>query len=248
VFFLKKVVSSLLLPPTGPLLLVIFGLIVIERRPRLGRIASWIGVGTLILLSLPVVSGELIKLVADDSELDLRAATDAQAIVVLAGGMRQSAREYGSDTVNAFSLERARYAAFLSRRTGLPILVTGGVVQPGEPEAELVRRVLEEEFGVKVRWVEMTSRNTHENATHSAEILRRSGVTRILLVTHAFHMRRAQREFGALGIEVIPAPTRIPNSQHDLALEFVPSAAALNTSYFAAHELLGNLLLTLSGQ
>ena len=51
-----------------------------------------------------------------------------------------------------------------------------------------MRQSLEEEFGVPVRWIEPESRNTHENAVRSAEILRAEGIREVVLVAHAFDM------------------------------------------------------------
>lgn len=46
-----------------------------------------------------------------------------------------------------------------------------------------------------------------ENARFSAAILAPLGVTRILLVTDAFHMPRARRAFAIAGLDPIAAPT-----------------------------------------
>ena len=64
----------------------------------------------------------------------------AGAIVVLGGGRYDEAPEYGDDTISLAGLRRVRYAAVLQRRTGLPVLVSGGSVyaEPlpeSEPEA-----------------------------------------------------------------------------------------------------------------
>ena len=99
---------------------------------------------------------------------------------------------------------------------------------------------LEEEFNVKVRWAEVMSRNTHENAVRSAEILLASGIRHVILVAHGFDMRRAKAEFTAAGLEVDPAPTYIPNGKSDGVLELVPSMSSLQDSYFALYELLAN--------
>ena len=65
-FVLKKLVSGLILPPTGPLLLSIAGLILVQInfRPRLGRALAWAGVLTLMLLAWPPVSALLTRAVA----------------------------------------------------------------------------------------------------------------------------------------------------------------------------------------
>ena len=244
-FFAKKLITALVLPPTSALLLSMVGLLLLHRKPRLGQALAWTGVLSLFALSLPLVSSALAALVCDSAPLDLRQATSAQAIVVLGGGLRRNAAEYGGDTVNWLSLERVRYAATLARKTHLPVLVTGGHVYGGRAEAELMREVLEAEFGVPVRWVEANSRNTYENAVMTSRILRPAGVTTVLLVTHGIDTRRARREFAAAGLSTISAPTVLPGWTLDTPLQLLPSVAALEGSTLALYELLGNVATTL---
>jgi len=244
-FFTKKLITALLLPPTSALLLSMAGLLLLRRKPRLGRALTWSGVLILFALSLPPVSWALSALVNDSPALDLRQAPRAQAIVVPGGGLRRNAAEYGGDTVNWLSLERIRYAAVLARETHLPILVTGGSVHGGRAEAELMRDALEGEFGVPVRWVETTSRNTYENAVLSGRILRAAGVTTVMLVTHGFDTRRARREFAAAGLSIIAAPTVLPGFTLDTPLQLLPTMRSLEASTLALYELLANVATTL---
>lgn len=196
-------VSAPLLPPFNGLLLVLAGLL--WRR----RWLAWSGLALLWMLATPVVGNALMRGL-EGPALDLSQPDGAQAIVVLGGGRYREAPEFGADTVNSFTLERLRYAAWLQRRTGLPVLVTGGQPDgPGLSEGEAMRRVLVDEFRVPVRWVEAVSANTHENATLSAALLKPDGVERILLVTHGWHMPRAQRAFEQAGLAVVPAPTKL---------------------------------------
>ena len=99
--------------------------------------------------------------------------------MVLAGGSYRNPLDYeGFDTAGGGSLERLRYAVSLHRRTGLPLLATGGVTVPATPaEAELMARSLKNDFGVGARFVESRSRNTAENAAHSAALLAEAGIT-----------------------------------------------------------------------
>ncbi len=55
--------------------------------------------------------------------------------------------------------------------------------------------------------LENESRDTHDNAVNSAQLLKARGMHRILLVTSAYHMRRSVALFEAQGLEVVPAPT-----------------------------------------
>lgn len=126
------------------------------------------------------------------------------------------------------------------------MLVSGGVVYGGTPEAILMRRALEDEFGIKVEWIEPNSRNTRQNAIDSAAILLRAGIHRVILVAHGFDMPRAAAEFGAAGLKVIPAPIGMAGRSHDNPLELLPSVAALQGSYHALYELLANSVRQIS--
>jgi uncharacterized SAM-binding protein YcdF (DUF218 family) len=240
-FLLKKLLAALVLPPAGPLLLAVAGALALRRWPRLGRIMLWTGLAVLLALSMSPVSHLLLRAASDSPALWLEDARTAQALVVLGGGVRRNALEYGGDTLGRLSLERVRYGAKLARETGLPVLVSGGsVLGDTATEAPLMRAALEGEFGVPVRWIEEKSRNTHENARFSAAILKRDGVKRVVLVIHGFDMRRARAEFEAAGIEVVPAPTVIPIDRETTVFDFLPSISALQGSYYALYELLAN--------
>lgn len=55
--------------------------------------------------------------------------------------------------------------------------------------------------------LEQNSRNTHENAVFSAQLLKqRFNTNRCVLVTSAFHMRRAEACFRKAGVDVTPFP------------------------------------------
>jgi uncharacterized SAM-binding protein YcdF (DUF218 family) len=238
-FIARKVLAALVLPPTGPLLLAFAGLAVLGRRPRLGRTLAWLGMAALLLLSLPVVSHVLLRTLAPPA-LDLRRPVDAQAIVILGGGVRRNAAEFGGDTLGRLTLERVRYGALVARATGLPVLVSGGSVYGGTAEAALMKRALEEEYRLEVRWSEQRSRDTRSNAAETASILLPAGITRVLLVAHGFDMPRASAEFASAGFQVTPAPTVISKQDFsfDHAVELLPTMSALQGSYYALYELL----------
>jgi uncharacterized SAM-binding protein YcdF (DUF218 family) len=236
----KSLLKALILPPTGLLLLAVLGLGLQRRLPRTGRALGWAGVLLLLLLSIPAVGEFLLRSLDSSPPLDVERARTAQAIVILGGGTRRNAAEYGGDTLGRLTLERVRYGARVARLTGLPVLVSGGAPTGGDTEAKLMREALEGEFGVKVRWTEERSRNTHENAVRSAVILRAAGIHRIVLVGHSFDMPRAAAEFADEGMEVIRAPTAIPDSNFEL-VRLLPSMAGLEGSYYALYEIFGGL-------
>ncbi len=241
-FIARKILAALVLPPTGPLLLALVGLLLLSRRPRMGRALAWLGVGALTLLSLPVVSHGLLNWAGAGAALDPAHSRDAQAIVILGGGVRRAAPEYGGDTLGRLTLERVRYGAWLARETRLPVLVTGGAVHGGTPEAVLMKQALEQELGVPVAWAEASSRDTAGNARNTAALLMPAGIRRVLLVGHGFDMRRAVAEFAAAGLDATPAPTVTVSESFtfDHPVELLPGMSALQSSYYALYELLGD--------
>jgi uncharacterized SAM-binding protein YcdF (DUF218 family) len=246
VLWLKMLVKVLVLPPNGPLLLVVAGLALAGRWPRLGRRMAVAGMLAVTVLSMPIVGAWMIERLDRTPPLDVRKPTDAQAIVILGGGVRRHAPEYQGATISGLTLARVRYGAQLARRTGLPVLVSGGAARDLPAEAPLMRKVLVDELGVSVRWVEATSRDTHENAVNSAALLKASGISRVILVGHSFDFPRTRKEFEAAGIDVIPAPINIPSTAEVSALDFVPSLGGMQLSYFATYEILANALYAMT--
>lgn len=232
------VLKALLLPPAGLLLLSGIGLLLLRRLPRAGRVllvTSWV---VLYLLCTPIVASLLARAIGTDQPVDTEALKTAQAIVILGGGLRLDAPEFGGDTLGGLTLDRVRYGARLARATRLPVLVTGGRAPwATRSEGDVMRDALEQEFGVPVRWVEDKSRNTRENARRSAALLLPAGVKRVAVVMHSFDLRRVAAEFGEAGLEVIPAPTLLPRVQLGRVGDVLPHPGALQLSYFALYEL-----------
>jgi uncharacterized SAM-binding protein YcdF (DUF218 family) len=165
------------------------------------------------------------------------------AIVILSAGRRRFAPEFGGETADEISLERLRYGAKLARATGLPVLVSGGLARGDSPSlAAVLANVLEQDYGIVARWQETQSSNTAENAQYSSAMLKQDGVERIVLVTHAWHMKRAAAAFAAQGMPVRAAPTAFyPRTNNPGWDDFLPNAAAFRMSSYAIHELGGGL-------
>lgn len=241
-WLLTNLVAAFLLPPLGLLVLGALGLWLLKRRPKAGKTLIALALAVLAVLSMPALSGRLLASLERDALLPPTNRPAAQAIVVLGGGRYLDAPEYGGDTVSGGALERLRYGAKLQRETGLPLLVTGGKPDGGQvSEGEAMRRVLEAEFGVPVRWVEDRSDNTRENAAYSRELLKGSGVGTVYLVTHAWHMPRAKWIFEREGFKVVPAGIAFHGARPLTVLDFLPGAGALGASALYLHEKIGLL-------
>ena len=242
-FLLKKILSALLLPPFGLVLLGIAGLWLSRRHRRPGLALAVLALTAVGVLSIPLVADALMGSLERQAPLSPAALAQTQAIVILGGGKYPAAPEYGgADTVNRETLERLRYGARLQRQSGLPILVTGGAPWGGRPEADAMKAVLEEDFHGQVRWVEGRSRDTAENAAFSAHLLREAGITRIVLVSQAWHLARATALFEGAGLAVLPAPTGYATEEPGWPAQLLPRIGAFDRSCIALHEWLGILL------
>ena len=239
-WFFSKVVSAFLLPPLNLLLPGIAGFFLLRRSPKWGKRLIGLALFGFWLLCTPFVANRFLATL----EIPYRpiAGDEADAIVILGGGLYTDAVEYGGGaTLHGRTLERVRYGAWLYRRIGKPILVSGGAPKGDEPEGQVMRAVLEQEFGVPVTWVEDRSSNTRQNARFSAGMLREAGIRRIYLVSQVWHLPRAAREFERAGLTVFPAGTGYQSPVKPELMDFLPSARSLNTSFYACHEWVGLL-------
>jgi uncharacterized SAM-binding protein YcdF (DUF218 family) len=178
---------------------------------------------------------------------------DADAIVVLTGGILKHDESMPEDLPQPDTLSRVSYAAWLHRNwRPLPVIVSGGMtgVKRRVVLADVARRVLEEK-GVPASMIvtEGRSRSTYENARYSAEILRARGLTRVALVTEALHMRRSVAAFRRQGLTVVPAPCAYRYIRFTGDPEqFIPRARVIEQNELALHEWVGLLWYRLSGK
>lgn len=238
---MSGLLSGWILPPLNALLLLIAALVVRRWRPRLGLGLLLSGIALLWVCGAPLVAERSLRVLEVDPPAGPFTGTGSGAIVILSGGAYVSAPEYGADTVGALTLERLRYGARLHRQTSLPVLVTGGP-PPGahSSEAEQMRDALEQDLDTPVKWLEPTGMNTLENATATEKLLREEGITKILLVTHASHMRRARMAFEHAGLQVVPAPMGFTTRTEDNPVaRALPSARGMWMTRMAWHELIG---------
>ena len=88
--------------------------------------------------------------------------------------------------------------------------------------------------------------DTRENAARTVPLLKQAGVTRILLVTHGWHMPRARRTFEQVAggtVKVQPAPMGLAALRNDNpALDWLPTSAGYESVRTALRELIGLLV------
>lgn len=239
-------INVLVEPPVNLLPVIGIGLWLMAdtaRRSLRRRIGGWIaGLGFVALLgfALPVTPWLLLR--ALEQDLPSGTAEAPGAIVILAaedlravpGGI------VAPPDLGMLTLERLRAGALLHKRTGLPILVSGGVLRPGDPPiAQAMARVLADEFAAPARWIEDRSATTWENAAFSAVLLRADGIGAVHVVTQGWHMRRSLLAFRRAGLPAAAAPSHLTGPARIDLGSFVPSARAWSESRHAMHEWIG---------
>ncbi len=254
----KPLFAALALPPVPLLLLALWGAWRTARQRLLG--ATLLGVSVVLLwLSHCAASGHWLSrgLLNPPTAMSAEriAALRAQAaknkttaIVVLGSGAEPLAPEYGVSNLSAASIERLRYGVWLARATGLPLGFSGGVgwgAARSQSEAQVAERIAKDEFNSPLRWAEGESRDTRENAMHSIALLRRAGITHIVLVTHDWHMPRALRDFqraATEGVTIEAAPMGLATRAQLPSLAWLPSGEGMLHVRRVLREALGLLM------
>lgn len=242
--YLHKILPVLLLPIGATLLLVAAGTL-LHRRALI-----WIGLIVLWLSSTSLVADPAMR-AAEGWQVrrPVQSAPQAKAIVVLSGGRFQppgdpSTTEW-TEAVDRFDVGVELYLAGKA-----PFLILTGAWLPWYPKATPEGEVLAAyaaERGVPQENILITGKasTTAEEARAVADLLQHEGLSDnsgpVLLVTSAYHMRRAELLFAQAGIEVVPFPVDFQTGEGGgrTILDLLPDARALADTELALREFYG---------
>lgn len=176
---------------------------------------------------------------------------EAEAIVVLSATVYPARGARPTPLPSYSTFKRCRHAAWLYKEwRQVPILACGGASKDTPPYSHVMKEMMRHE-GVPdaAIWTEDQSGSTYENAVNAVEILRSKGISKVALVTEAYHMFRAERCFLKQGIEVVPAPCEFRSGEFELSPHtFLPGATAIRHNEHALHEWLGYVWYWLRGR
>ena len=239
----QSIATNLLLPPLLLVLVMLAAVLGLRRRA-----AGWVvGVSAvaLLLLATPFVAGHLRAGLESGfpESPTLPAGTRPGAIIVLSA---EGVRTQDGYQPGPLTLERMRAGVALARRTGLPMLVTGGPLAPEAPPiAQVMADSLAADFALPARWIEPRARDTRENAERSVALLRAEGIVAGFVVTHAWHMPRSLEAFDRTGFVALAAPVRIHPSPDGRASDWIPRPDHLGQSWFMLREWAGRIVYRL---
>ena len=261
-FTFLKLLKPFLLPPT--LLAAAFAigcLLVWRSRKRLGLGFLMSALAAYTLLSLdPVANGLAWTLERNyRTPISFDDHRDAAAIVILAGGATEPNAHHAMGELSGASWRRLwrGVSAYRSLDGAVPIIYSGGSGDPFNKvshEAELAKSYAELAGVASTAFTaETASRTTHENGAAVVRILRerRPGdmPLKILLVTSAWHMRRAVAVFRGLDVDVVPVAADVASRSFRFTpLSVLPSADAFSSSVTSIHEWVGLLGYRLLGR
>lgn len=221
----------------------------------------WTGLAVLWLGSTPLIGDYLLRSAEGWAERGQAIdAPHADAIVVLSGGRLVAP---GVAAISEWSDADRFYGGVELFQAGkAPLLIFTGGWAPWEPKARPEGDISIEyakALGVPGENAITTGAvvNTAEEAQAVAALLNKkairvedgAGKFRILLVTSAFHMKRAQWLFERAGLQVIPFPVdfQVAEGGGLSGIDLLPGAGALNQTERALRELYGRFFYSLVG-
>ena len=246
-FIISKLLLFLLFPFTWIVVLLIWALITKSYKKKQKLLI--IDVILLYIFSIPLL------LNAYQNWWDYRPAklniTSAYSCAIILGGY---ASEFGKTGTGYFNGSADRFIQgtelYTTGKTS-HILLTGGnasINPDGFRESTWIDGELKKlHVPDSAIFIENQSRNTIENASFSKKLLEAKHLTPpYLLITSAFHMRRALLIFQKSNIKVIPYPAAFAGDGNSVSLDsFVPSSGALSGWEIYTKELVGYVTASL---
>ncbi|QKV18087.1 YdcF family protein [Oricola thermophila] len=257
-FFTVSKVGWLLVQPLGLVAIALVVLVVLAIRRR-AMLSTWIAAFALAVLLVATQTnvGRLLLQPLEDRYARPDAVpdpADIAGIIVLGGGFDGSVTlgrggyelgEAGDRFVEAVRLARLYPDA--------PVIVSGGeasLIGVTEGDAAIARRFFAH-FGLDSDrlLLETHSKNTHENAVYTKNMLPDESTGDWLLITSAFHMPRSVGVFKGQGVSVVPWPVDYRTSgTEELKLGRDDPVSALSELSQALREYLGLLVYRMTGR
>ena len=246
---MHKILPVLALP-TGLLLLLLLAGLLLRLRGLI-----WTSLVLFWVCSTPLASDFLVRALENGAErMETSGMPTGDAIVVLSEGRVVAP---GASAVSEWSDGDRFWGGVALYQAGkAPLIVFTGGWTPGQPNAKPEGEVLigyAEAFGVPSKSLRTTGLvvNTAEEAQAVTKLLGRQVIdgngltqaTKVLLVTSAYHMPRAQRLFERAGLTVMAYPVdfQVQTSRNLSVMDFVPSASAFQKTEMAWRETIGRV-------
>ena len=236
--YIHKILPLLFSP-----LIILIGLIILGLITNSKKIGL-LGIFILLFCSIPIVSDKLIAYLESNYKLNqVSEVQEADGIVVLSGMVKVIKNKNNLDYEWGESVDRifAGIELFKENKSQTLILTRGKLPwSVGVPEGEYLREFAIK-FGVPEKNILLTE--NVENTDQEAKAIKKLfsiNSPKVILVTSAFHMPRAQTVFEAAGIDIEAFPVDFQRGESKLTfMSFIPSANALSGTSFFVREMIG---------
>lgn len=246
-FWFGRLVQFFLCPDKLGLILFLAAIVIYRRGNRVWAFRSaFVGALLMVVPGIPIVSWKLLQDI--ESAYPVRVSRDyptADAIVVLGGTVArvlpprlEPEETGGSRLLQAAKLYKLNKAKWVLVSGGDPYTGSDGrnrnqaidmrdvLVAMGVPESAIL--------------VQGASRNTEEDILFSARMLQEQNLKSALLVTNAFHMKRAMTLTAGTGTQWYPVPTGHEASETDLTFaSYWPTWGHVNSTNRSIKEIVG---------
>lgn len=241
--------------PLAWALVLLFASVIWHARPTLSRRLVCAAIGILLLIGWQPLPDVLIRQLENRyAEIEPEADLAGYVGVVVLGGSTETsyvATAHPQPQLTDAAERMTAPVALLRRNAHLRVLYTGG--GPTALDAEFTEAQRAKLFfdsmgltGQKVEY-EGASRNTHENATLTAQLPGVNKAQRWLLVTSAWHMPRAMAAFVKAGWNVTAYPVDFHTGPSTPWTEY-SLVSGTRRWQLVLHELLGALVYRMTGR
>lgn len=238
-FALRKLCIALAVPP-GFFILAgeVLGVWLLAKRDRKRGLTAIFLANLLYLCSIPLSSQWMMSQVEipysalpQPGPITVVAVLSADGVHVVPDASKPAASadcELGIE-----SSQRLAAGVDAANHYGCPLIYSGSDELGGQSAESVSRTVAQtaQFFGLKgALTVDAVSKNTWENMQQVAKIVKQQGAARLILVTSAYHMKRAvwMAKKPLLDVEVVPYPSEWRSTAvQQMFFKFVPSAASL---------------------
>ena len=235
--YINKILPIIVSPLGLIIILLFFG--VFRKR----MLPSMIALIILIILSLPIVSGQLIKLLEQNYRpTNPNETARADTVIVLSGMVTLIEKNDGIHYEFSEAVDRI-FAGINLLKIGKAqkIILTRGKLpwSVGVPEGEFLAEFIQS-LGINPNRILLSEivQNTNDEAKAISRMLPKN--SEVILVTSAFHMPRAVKVFQNQNLKVIPYAVDFRSSVKEInIIDFLPQASAFKDSNFYFREIIG---------
>jgi uncharacterized SAM-binding protein YcdF (DUF218 family) len=213
---LKIILKSLIVPPgIFIVLLSVLNIWDLITKKKERRFYSLIIAFLVWLLSISPISNSMLSYL--ESGYTFPKTPRSDVIILLGERFLPKVHDIsGIGTPSGLMLARIMAAAKLQRNINVPIIISHGRKTKNNVSESLIAKRYLIELGVPVDMIifEGKSRDTYENAKYSKELCKKFGFQNPIIVTSAYHLKRAMLSFKKIGMTVNPFPSNFLSSEN----------------------------------